>query len=93
VKIDTDHSGSSDIEVYIEELVLHGFAPGERYAIGEMVQRELTRLFAERGMPPSLSQGAEIARLNGGAFDVRPGAKPQTVGAQVARAVYRGLTR
>ena len=46
------------IELHIEELVLHGFAPADRYRIGDTVQRELTRLLAEQGMPASLIQVA-----------------------------------
>ena len=81
-----------NIEVHIEELVLHGFAPKDRYAIGEVVQYELQRLFAERGMPESSSAGYEVGRLNGGAFTVKPGAKADTIGNQVAQAVYAGLS-
>ena len=36
--------------------MLHGFAPGDRYRIGDAVERELARLFAEQGVPPSLAQ-------------------------------------
>lgn len=79
------------IEVRIEELVLHGFAPKDRYAIGEAVQRELQRLFTEQGLSELPAAGYELARLNGGAFTVKPGAKAQTIGAQVAQAVYASL--
>ncbi len=82
-----------NIEVNIEELVLHGFAPGDRYRIGEAVERELAQLFTEQGAPPSLTRGGEIERLDGGAFEIAPGSKAEAVGAQVARAVYRGIGR
>ncbi len=81
----------NDIELHIEELVLHGFAPRDRSRIGEAVEQELSRLFAERGAPPSLVQGNEIERLDGGTFKVRPGSRAEAIGAQVARAVYGGL--
>ena len=32
------------IELVIDELVLHGFDPRQRHAIGDAVARELTRL-------------------------------------------------
>jgi hypothetical protein len=32
------------INLHIEELVLHGFAPGDRHRISEAVEQELTRL-------------------------------------------------
>ena len=80
-----------NLELHIEELVLDGFAPGNRYRIGEAVEKELTRLLADRGVPQSLKHGAEITHVDGGAFEVAPGARTQVVGAQVAKAVYRGL--
>lgn len=81
------------IEVYIEELVLHGFDPKDRYAIGEAVQRELSRLFAEQGLHSSLSQGREIARLDAGMFNMKPGVKAEAIGTQVAQSVYGGIKR
>ena len=82
-----------NIELHIEELVLHGFAPGDRYAIAEAVEHELTRLLAEQGAPPSLLQSGDVARLDSGAFDVVSNAKAEGIGGQVAQAVYGGLSR
>lgn len=82
-----------NIEIHIEELVLHGFAPGDRYCLGAAVELELARLFAERGVPPSLAQGAEFADMGGGAFEMAPGSRSEAIGAQVAQAVYGGLPR
>ena len=79
------------IELHIEELVLHGFAPADRYRIGDTVQRELTRLLAEQGMPASLIQSGEVARLDGGAFEITQGSRAEAIGDQVAQAVYRGM--
>jgi len=84
---------TKNIELHIEELVLRGFAPGDRYRIGEAVEHELTRLLADRGVPQSLADGGEIASVDGGAFEVAPGARAEVVGAQVAKAVYGGLGR
>ncbi len=79
-----------NIELHIEELVLHGFAPGDRYRIAEAVEAELTRLFAEQGTPQPLSNGGEIERMDGGTFEMTHSSKPEVIGAQVARAVYGG---
>ena len=81
------------VELHIEELILHGFAPGDRYRIGEAVELELANLLAEKGMPQSMDKGLEIASLDGGVFSVENGARPEAIGAQVARAVYGGLKR
>jgi hypothetical protein len=41
------------IEVSIDELVLHGFAPADRIRIREAVTTELARLFTEHGFTSS----------------------------------------
>jgi hypothetical protein len=81
------------LELHIEELVLHGFMPQDRHWIGAAVEAELTRLFAEQGVPPSLAQGGEMAHLDGGAFDVAPSSTAEAIGCQVAQALYGGLNR
>jgi len=82
-----------NVELRIEELVLFGFAPADRYRIGETVERELARLFDEQGVPPSLAHGSEVACLDGGAFKVVSGAKPEAAGVQIAQAVFGSLGR
>ncbi len=81
------------VELHIDELILDGFAPGDHSLVGEAVERELARLLAVQGVPPALSQGREVAWLDGGAFEVTPGSPAETTGVQVAKAVYGGLTR
>jgi hypothetical protein len=82
-----------NIEVNIEELVLDSFAGNDRKSIVESVERELTRLFTEQGVPPSLNWGREIECLDGGGFEVAQGSKPEAIGAKVAKAVYGGLNK
>jgi hypothetical protein len=81
------------IEVSIDELVLHGFAPGDRHRIRAAVERELGRLFLEHGAPPALAQPRDIRMLDGGTVEVVPGAPGGAVGYEVARALYGGLSR
>ncbi len=81
------------VELHIEELVLHGFPPEQRQAIAAAVEAALAGLIAERGAPPGWVGGEEIPRLDGGQFVVTPAARPEAIGAQVAQAVYEGLTR
>jgi hypothetical protein len=82
-----------NIELHIEELVLHGFAPGDRHRIGEAVRRELARLLAEQGVPPGLSRGGEVTRQDGGSFRSEAGGKPEATGTGVGQAVYGGPNR
>ena len=81
---------TGDIELHIEELVLHGFEPGDRYRIGHAVEQELGRLLTERGAP--LARSGEVPRLDGGSFEAKPDSGVEEIGAKVARAVYGGLS-
>lgn len=79
------------IEVNIEEFVLHGFSPADRYGIGEAVQQELARLLAERGLPSGLAKGGDADRLDGGEIRMIRGAKARAVGENIGRAIYEGM--
>jgi hypothetical protein len=81
------------IELRIEELILHGFAPGDHHPIGAAMERELGRLLSERGLPPQLVQAGERPSLDGGSFALRPNARPEAIGVHVARAVYGGFSK
>ena len=80
-----------NISLHIDELVLHGFTPGDRYRIAEAVQGELSRMFLERGVPPALANGGNVSRVNAGSFSAGAAARPETTGGQIAEAVYGGL--
>jgi hypothetical protein len=80
-----------NIELHIEELVLHGFKSEDRAAIGEAVQRELTRLFTEQGVDPSLGNHHQVAHLDGGTFRVKQDSNIATIGTQIAQQVYGGM--
>jgi len=80
-----------NVELHIEQLVLHGFAPSDRHRIGAAIQQELARLLAEQGIPPGLAQGKTIGQLDGGAFKMRADTPPRVVGAHIAQAIYGEL--
>jgi hypothetical protein len=81
------------LELYVDELVLDGFAPADRYLIGEAVERELGRLFTEQGSSPTLNHNSEIDRLDGGAFELKPNLGAEAIGVKVAHTVYGKLNR
>ncbi len=82
----------NNIELNINELILHGFSPHDRYRIGEAVERQLTQMLTEQGMPASLFQGGDMPHINGGTFNVSPNAPAETVGTQVAQSVYKNIS-
>jgi hypothetical protein len=85
-----DMTEESPIHLHIEELVLHGFSPGDRYQIGDAMERELARLFTEQA-PPVLEKSRAIDGLDGGTFHMTASPRPEATGIQVARAVFGGL--
>ena len=78
------------VEIVIDELVLHDFSPAERYAIAEAFSLELQRLVAA-GNAGQLAALGDLPGLRTAAINLRANAKPQTVGAQVAKAVHGSL--
>ena len=72
--------------------MLFGFAPGDRYRTGEAVERELQRLLAEQGAAQLPSDNVELARIDAGQFNMSENAKSETIGSQVAQAIYSGMT-
>ena len=79
------------VELHIEELVLHVFPPGERYAIGDAVECELARLFGQQGVPILLRSDNATDEIRGASFNVPHNAKSLAIGRQIAQAVYEGF--
>ena len=81
------------IDLRIESVVLRGFKSQDRGPISESLSRELTRLFVERGVPPSLSGEYHVEALDCGGFEAAAHAAGSDTGARVANAIYEGLGR
>ena len=81
------------IELHIEELVLDGFAPGDRHTIGDALERDLARLMGEEGIPHSLRSQNTIDEIQGATFKATQNARPTAIGRQIAQAVYQGFSR
>jgi hypothetical protein len=80
-----------DIELHIEKLVLHGFAPSDKHRIAVAVQEELARLIKARGEPAGSGSGFHRAQLAGGSFSVRTGERLDSIGVRIGQAVYEVL--
>jgi hypothetical protein len=79
------------IELIIDELVLHGFAPGDRHAIGDAVQAHLERLLAANTIAPARSMAVDV--LAPRQVEIGPRAKVGTIGSGIAQAIHGGLPR
>ncbi len=80
-----------DIELHIDELVLRGLPYTQRRRIVAAIEFELTRLLGEQGMPDTWAQGGTLPQIKIDAMRMADGAKPQAIGAQIARQVYGSL--
>lgn len=85
-------AASPSVELNIEQLVLHGFPPQSRHCIARTVQRELTRLIAER-VPASLTNETSLGQLDAGDFQLAANTRAETVGVRVAQSIYRGMSQ
>jgi hypothetical protein len=79
------------VEIIIDELVLHGFNPADRYAIGEALSAELERLVA--GDPGANLLGHNVDTLSAKPVNLAQNTRPEKTGAQVAQAVHGSITK
>ena len=79
--------GMNKLDVRINELVLEGFAPADRFRIANAVRSELARLMGEPGRKNPVSARS----IDAGSFQVGITATAEAIGRQVARAVHGGL--
>ena len=81
------------IELVIDELVLHGFDPCHRHAIGDAVQAELTRVLAGRALGGESHQPMVLDELDAGVMAVAPGRSAGDLGRHIARAIAGVMPR
>jgi hypothetical protein len=80
-----------DLDLRINELVLHGFDQLDRAELRAAVERALSQLFAQRGLPSSFNQSGHVDSLDGGTFTARPAAGGHDIGGRIAQAISRSL--
>jgi hypothetical protein len=81
----------SRVEIIIDELVLHGFSPSERYAVGDSLSQELERLIMDQGF--QAHENLDIPSLRTAPVNLPQSSKPDLVGSRVAQSVYKGFPR
>lgn len=78
------------IELVIDELVLHGFDPRQRHAIGDAVVRELTRLAGMDARELRGQHSIDVTGLDAGTF-VTPAPTAAGVGTAIAGSVFTAV--
>ena len=81
----------TQLELYIEELILEGTLPYQAAEIGEVVQRELVSLFEQRGIPRGLRSEALIHNLSIPQLEISGSPSNSVLGKYIAHNLYRGL--
>ena len=79
----------NDIDLNIQELVVHGCQAVDAAGIGAVLQRELARLTANHESPTVRTETAGSAGLNGTGSGEGSRIATEAVGIQVAQAVFR----
>jgi hypothetical protein len=79
------------IDLHIDELILRGVPYAQRQRITAATEQELTRLLAERGLPPSLARGGFVPRIKLDDIPMTAGAKPAVIGNHIAQNIYSNL--
>lgn len=82
-----------NIELHIEELVLHGFSHSDHHRIGGVIEQELTKLIIKGSILKDFNQDVQIPYLNGGSFPIRSDTKAESAGVEIARSVYRTINK
>ena len=76
------------IELVIDELVLHGFDPRQRHAIGDAVEARLRQLAADHVRELSGHRPMDVERLDAGSFGWPMRAPAGETGAGIATSVF-----
>ena len=80
-----------NVELAIEQLILHDLPTGQRRRIAAAIEQELARLFAERGVPPGLAARGSAIPIDAADVAVAPGLRPDAIGTRVAESIYSTL--
>lgn len=78
-----------NIDLHIDELVLHGFTAGQDHRIDEAIKLELARLMAEQGAPSARESG-DVATADA-SVNALSGTSPQAIGTLVSAAIHRRM--
>ncbi len=79
------------IEFVIDEIVLHGFDPLQRHAIGDAIQQHLSQLALTRSHALGALPSRDVVHADAGNVSRPAGASPAATGAGIARAVMAAL--
>jgi plasmid stabilization system protein ParE len=81
------------IRIHIDEIVLHGFEPGERRRIADALQARLAELLADTPLTGQRMTSISLERADAGTISIPEGAAAAAVGEGIAAALHGGMGR
>jgi hypothetical protein len=81
------------IHVHIDKIVFEGVGELNRGQLALSLQHELHRLISSQGLAGSLNQSSSMNHINAKSISIGKRVQERHLGHQIARSVYRGLTR
>ena len=81
-----------NIELHIDTLVLRGLGAGQQDEIRAAVERELAALLGRDGLATGFHSAATVNHIDGGSVHLGPGSSAESIGAQLAASIHRGLS-
>lgn len=73
------------IELIIDEIVLHGFDPRHRHAIGDAIERQLSALLGDHASALGDLTSRDMPHHDAGDVTTTVGARPAATGAAIAQ--------
>jgi hypothetical protein len=82
------------VVIHVDRLVLQGFRPEDKQAIGLGLQQELQRTFSQRGaIPNRIGKVVDAPQLTADRVRIQAGSIPRRIGQRVARAIGKGMLK
>lgn len=82
-----------NVELRIEELVLHGVRSADRHDVAHALEVELAQLFADPVVTAGLTSNRSALRVEATPLPLRTGATPASLGTALAHSVVAGIRR
>jgi hypothetical protein len=81
----------TDIALQIDSLVIEGADPSHKERIVGALEKELTRLFSEKGAAREMAVKGDVAKIDAGALKGNPAGRPGVIGTRAAQNIYRAI--
>jgi len=82
-----------NINLHIDELVLNGFSPFDRYVIGDAVQRELSRLLESEGLAAIQLNEDHFMDSISNNLVIHDLESAESIGFRLGQTIYQGINQ